>query len=100
MIKPPFSCLFAPAFVLVGVCACDRSPDGGNNNANPKNVQADQSQPAPIANHAFTNSSQPAIPMYSYQVVNSWPHDRSAFTQGLVFSEGELFESTGMNGQS
>ena len=36
----------------------------------------------------------------SYQVVNSYPHDRQAFTQGLVFYKGELYESTGLNGQS
>ena len=29
-----------------------------------------------------------------------WPHDREAFTQGLVFRNGSLLESTGLNGQS
>jgi len=47
-----------------------------------------------------TNRSQPDVPMYSYQVIHAWPHDRGAFTQGLVFLDGELLESTGMNGQS
>lgn len=37
---------------------------------------------------------------YTYEVVASWPHDRRAFTQGLVFRNGELLESTGLNGQS
>lgn len=36
----------------------------------------------------------------SYEVVQAWPHDRSAFTQGLVFFEGALLESTGLNGES
>ena len=47
-----------------------------------------------------TNRSQPDLPMYSYQVIHTWPHDRAAFTQGLVFLDGELLESTGMNGES
>ena len=47
-----------------------------------------------------TNGSQPGLPMYAYQVIHAWPHDRGAFTQGLVFLDGELLESTGMNGQS
>lgn len=37
---------------------------------------------------------------YSYEVVKAWPHDREAFTQGLVFRDGSLLESTGLNGQS
>src|SRR6266404_2070310 len=47
-----------------------------------------------------TNGSQPGLPMYSYQVIHAWPHDRGAFTQGLVFLDGELLESTGWNGES
>jgi len=39
-------------------------------------------------------------PQYGYQVVNVYPHDRGAFTQGLIFRQGFLFESTGLNGQS
>jgi len=35
-----------------------------------------------------------------YQVVNSWPHDPDAFTQGLVFVDGKLLESTGQPGHS
>lgn len=34
------------------------------------------------------------------EVVRSYPHDRTAFTQGLVFDRGKLFESTGLVGQS
>jgi glutamine cyclotransferase len=41
-----------------------------------------------------------AVAHYSYEVVAVWPHDREAFTQGLVFRHGSLIESTGLNGQS
>jgi glutamine cyclotransferase len=40
------------------------------------------------------------LPVYGYEVVNSWPHDRAAFTQGLIFHEGALIESTGQYGES
>jgi glutamine cyclotransferase len=33
-------------------------------------------------------------------VVNTFPHDRAAFTQGLVFEDGMLYEGTGLNGRS
>jgi glutamine cyclotransferase len=40
------------------------------------------------------------IPVYSYAVVNVYPHDRGAFTEGLFYRDGYLYESTGMNGAS
>jgi len=36
----------------------------------------------------------------SYRVVHAYPHDRQAYTQGLVFVDGHLYESTGLNGHS
>jgi glutaminyl-peptide cyclotransferase len=39
-------------------------------------------------------------PVHSYKVVASFPHDTTSFTQGLVFADGELYESTGLNGES
>src|SRR5450759_340054 len=32
---------------------------------------------------------------YGYKVVNSYPHDKDAFTQGLIYDNGLLFEGTG-----
>ncbi|HFS67956.1 MAG TPA: glutaminyl-peptide cyclotransferase [Flavobacteriia bacterium] len=37
---------------------------------------------------------------YSYEVVNTYPHDSNAFTQGLEFYNGDLYESTGQYGES
>ena len=37
---------------------------------------------------------------YTYSIVNVYPHDRTAFTQGLVFENGFLYESTGLYGNS
>ena len=39
-------------------------------------------------------------PVYGYQVVHDYPHDRNSFTQGLLFDEGFLYESTGLYGKS
>lgn len=36
----------------------------------------------------------------SYRVVHSYPHDPQAFTQGLIFVDGRLYESTGIEGRS
>ncbi len=44
--------------------------------------------------------SPASTPVESVEVLNSWPHDPGAFTQGLVFHEGRLLESTGLYGQS
>lgn len=40
------------------------------------------------------------IPFYTYKVINVYPHDRNAFTQGLVFENGFLYEGTGLRGHS
>ena len=40
------------------------------------------------------------IPTYGYQVVRAYPHDRGAFTQGLIFRDGVFYEGTGLNGRS
>lgn len=36
-----------------------------------------------------------AAPVQTYEVVRAYPHDTGAFTQGLIFRDGHLFESTG-----
>jgi glutamine cyclotransferase len=40
------------------------------------------------------------IPVYSYNIVNTYSHDPDAFTQGLVIDDGVLYEGTGRYGQS
>lgn len=41
-----------------------------------------------------------SAPVESYRVVHTYPHDSQAFTQGLLFADGHLYESTGQNGRS
>jgi glutaminyl-peptide cyclotransferase len=42
----------------------------------------------------------PNLPIYGYQVVRAYPHDPHAFTQGLQYLDGFLYEGTGLNGRS
>jgi glutamine cyclotransferase len=41
-----------------------------------------------------------SAPVAGYEIVRSYPHDPGAFTQGLVFADGILYEGTGMTGRS
>lgn len=41
-----------------------------------------------------------ATPEYGYRVVHAYPHDPSAFTEGLFYRDGFLYESTGKEGRS
>lgn len=45
---------------------------------------------------------KPATPggVTGYEIVNTWPHSREAYTQGLIFHDGKLIESTGQEGRS
>ena len=38
--------------------------------------------------------------LYTYEIVNTYPHDITSYTQGLEFYNGELYESTGQYGES
>ena len=40
------------------------------------------------------------LPIYTCQVVRSFPHDPDAFTQGLQYVDGFFYEGTGLNGRS
>ena len=55
----------------------------------------------------FASMSGPGVvaqrrqaPVAGFTVVASFPHDPNAFTQGLVYANGEFYESTGLNGES
>lgn len=41
-----------------------------------------------------------AVPFYGYRIVNIYPHDPQAYTQGLAYAGGYLYESTGRYGES
>jgi glutamine cyclotransferase len=85
------------ALLLFGACGAGQqnartepqtlhTPQTGNTSADPtpprSAIQADE------------------VPIYTYEVVNSWPHLTTHFTQGLVYHDGHLYESTGQYGSS
>ena len=57
-------------------------------------ITAGAAVPSALDQHAAS------APTFTYRVVRSYPHDRQAFTQGLVYLDGMLYEGTGLNGQS
>lgn len=40
------------------------------------------------------------VPVYGYRILRTYPHDPGAFTQGLIYRDGYLYEGTGINGRS
>ena len=57
--------------------------------------------PAASASGDATATAAPApIIEFRHEVVNTFPHDRGAFTQGLLYRDGFLYESTGLHGRS
>ena len=53
------------------------------------------SSPSPSATNTLTTAAT-----YTYNVVHAYPHDTSAFTEGLAYANGKLYESTGLYGDS
>ena len=53
-----------------------------------------------VASSSGLAQCQTSVPRYSYRIVNVYPHDPQAYTQGLVFVDGFLYESTGLQGRS
>jgi glutamine cyclotransferase len=46
------------------------------------------------------NATSAVVPTYGFKVINTYPHDREAFTQGLAYDDGVLYEGTGLYGRS
>ncbi|WP_343517959.1 glutaminyl-peptide cyclotransferase [Sphingomonas sp.] len=56
--------------------------------------------PSSAPQTAETPAASPLERIEAAEVVATYPHDAGAFTQGLFFSDGRLFESTGQHGES
>ena len=53
-----------------------------------------------MANISSAQQKKAPAPVAGYRVVKVYPHDRQAFTQGLEYVDGVMFEGTGQHGQS
>lgn len=58
------------------------------------------SAPASAPNANAPAVAQAQAPVWGFTIVATYPHDRRAFTQGLLYLDGELYESTGQIGSS
>ncbi len=57
--------------------------------------------PMAIAPAAAKDGTTPSsILVEGFEIVHSYPHDPQAFTEGLFFKDGSLYESTGLEGHS
>lgn len=54
----------------------------------------------PSPTDAYPAADGDAIPTYTYEIINSYPHDPEAFTQGLVWEDDMFYEGTGLYGRS
>lgn len=52
-------------------------------------------EPGTNTNNASGKKDSASVPVYKFEIVKSYPHDPKAFTQGLVFLNGTLYEGTG-----
>jgi glutaminyl-peptide cyclotransferase len=52
------------------------------------------------ATETVSESLDPDTPIFDYEVIETYPHDPDAFTQGLQYVNGELYEGTGLLGRS
>lgn len=74
----------------------------GGSGGNPA-LAAPPSEPAPEPPPTRRPPPVPNLtppPVFGYEVVREYPHDPQAFTQGLFFHDGFLYESTGLRGES
>ena len=83
------------ASALLAACGGEspRAPD--STATQPPTTPGTPATPAPT-----TPTTPGGTPIYSGVVVERLPHDPQAFTQGLFFVNGQLYETTGMEGQS
>jgi len=84
--------LLVASLLVTALAACSAPPV-----ATPTSEAASISRPAASATPQLAPA---AVAYYTYAVVNVYPHDPGAFTQGLVYADGVLYESTGLNGRS
>jgi len=91
--------LVAGAFVFVLV-ACSNGTDLP---ASP-DVAGKIEQPEPLTLNPTPTTPTPGILRdvywYTYRVLNVYPHDSKAYTQGLVYEDGQFYEGTGQFGES
>lgn len=87
---------------ITGVIAGCSNPQstGSANAAHTEPAASERPEPVAEAPAAAAQNQPPLVERQSYEIVRTIPHDTAAFTQGLFFHDGVLFESTGRYGES
>jgi glutamine cyclotransferase len=99
------------SFVLMLCGSCDplrelygRDASGDSGSSSPERTvgssAVDSATSARSAAPTGIDAAGAAVVSHTYRVLRSYPHDRSAWTQGLVYKDGHLLESTGLYDQS
>lgn len=63
-------------------------------------IAAQSCVPSPDRDKKQDEITSQSLPTYTFRMVNAYPHDRDAFTQGLAFEDSALYEGTGLYGKS
>jgi len=92
-----FRLILFPALIAVLVFPASVSHPGSTSAGEPSPAASPQAAAAP---RPAPGAARPSTPIYTCRIINAYPHDPQAFTQGLVFDDGILFESTGLLGRS
>ncbi len=107
MLLTPKTLVAVGSLFLVALGACslardDRGPERDQAGAPPPEQVATRTGDtvAPISGSPAHIPSQDVAPLFGYEVVNRYVHDGTAFTQGLEYSGGGLYEGTGLYGES
>eukprot|EP01035_Chromulina_nebulosa_P035563 gene35563-47819_t len=86
---PVFRAARFPAFALLGLGVALLS-----------GCDARSAAPVAAASPPASPAAAGPVPISTYEIVATYPHDRTAFTQGLIYLKGIFLESTGLNGSS
>lgn len=94
--------LLALGILIVGCGGSKTSLNVDNNLSSANHTVEQKNAPSKLTIHkaAETGVSTETIPIYTYKIKHAWPHDKQAFTQGLIYQDGILWESTGQYGSS
>jgi glutamine cyclotransferase len=88
---------FISAMILISFTSCNDT----KTNDSPKQtnkITEDQVDTTSETSETLTDSLQPK--KITFRLIRTFKHDKEAFTQGLLYSGGFLYESTGLNGKS
>ena len=93
------ACIAGLWLISAGGCPSKAAQD--SNTPSGRRTQDSNQPPTTDSQQPVTNNQQPpTVTHYRYKVVKTYPHDPQAFTQGLVYEDGILYEGTGLYGQS